>query len=69
MCCVAEAGMVPLKSETQRVDYCDRIIDLDALSGYRCPACGEIEFDVASFVARYADAGDGLVLAERRGAQ
>jgi len=64
-CCEAGAEMVPFEGETHRVDYRGRSVDVDGLSGFRCPACGEIEFDAAS-AQRYAAAGDALVLAGRQ---
>lgn len=67
VCCEAGSEMVPFNGETHRVDYRGRSVDVDGLSGFRCPACGEIEFDAAS-AERYAAAGDALVLAERRAA-
>ena len=67
VCCEAGAEMVPFEGETHRVDYRGQSVDVDGLSGFRCPACGEIEFDAAS-AERYAAAGDTLVLAERRAA-
>lgn len=67
VCCEAGAEMVRFEGETHRVDYRDQSVDVDGLSGFRCPACGEIEFDTAS-AERYAAAGDALVLAERRAA-
>lgn len=67
MCCDAEAEMIPFAGETHRVSYRGATSDIADLSGFRCPACGEIEFDAAS-AERYAAAGDALVLAERQAA-
>ena len=67
VCCEAGAEMVPFEGETHRVDYRGQSVGVDGLSGFRCPACGEIEFDAAS-AERYAAAGDVLALAERRAA-
>lgn len=67
LCCETGAEMLPFAGETHRIDYRGRTVDVDDLSGLRCPACGEIEFDAAS-AERYASAGDALVLAERRAA-
>ena len=39
--------------------------EIDQLSGWRCEECGEVEFDQES-ATRYAAAGDGLVLEQRR---
>lgn len=64
LCCESGAEMVPFDGETHRLDYRSRTVDVDGLSGLRCPACGEIEFDAVS-AERYAAAGDALVLAER----
>ncbi|MBS0193982.1 MAG: type II toxin-antitoxin system MqsA family antitoxin [Proteobacteria bacterium] len=41
---------------------------LHGLSGERCDACGEVYFDHTS-LARYADAGNALVLARRAAEQ
>jgi HTH-type transcriptional regulator/antitoxin MqsA len=65
VCCEAGDEMVPFEGETHRINYRGRTVDVDGLSGFRCPACGEIEFDAAS-AERYADAGDALVMTERR---
>lgn len=37
---------------------------VEGLSGWRCAACGEVEFDAAS-ARRYAAASDILVLRDR----
>lgn len=63
--CDAGADMVPFSGETHRVDYRGATADVEGLSGFRCPACGEIEYDAES-AERYAAAGDALVLAARR---
>jgi HTH-type transcriptional regulator/antitoxin MqsA len=39
-------------------------VKVEGLSGWRCGACGEVEFDPES-ARRYAAAGDVLVLRER----
>jgi HTH-type transcriptional regulator/antitoxin MqsA len=65
--CDAEAEMVPFAGEMHRVSYRGATAEVMDLSGFRCPACGEIEFDAAS-AERYAAAGDALVLAERQAA-
>ena len=67
VCCDAEAEMVPFAGEMHRVGYRGATAEVTDLSGLRCPACGEIEFDAAS-AERYAAAGDALVLAERQAA-
>jgi HTH-type transcriptional regulator/antitoxin MqsA len=50
--------------EAFTVEHRGRIREVEALSGWRCRACGEVEFDAES-AARYAAASDQLVLAER----
>ncbi|PIO96608.1 type II toxin-antitoxin system MqsA family antitoxin [Pleomorphomonas carboxyditropha] len=65
--CDAGAEMVPFSGETHRVDYRGATAEVESLSGFRCPACGEIEYDAES-AERYAAAGDALVLAARRAA-
>ena len=63
--CDAGANMVPFSGETHQVDYRGATAEVEGLSGFRCTACGEIEFDAES-AERYAAAGDALVLATRR---
>lgn len=63
--CDAGADMVPFSDETHQVDYRGATAEVEGLSGFRCPACGEIEFDAES-AERYAAAGDALVLAARK---
>lgn len=65
VCCEHGAAMVPFAAETHEVTAQDASIQVDSLSGWRCPVCGEIEFDRAS-AERYAAAGDALVLAARK---
>lgn len=67
ICCDAGAEMVPFAGETHQVVYRGVAADVADLSGFRCPACGEIEYDPAS-AERYASAGDALVLAARQAA-
>lgn len=61
-------GMRPFARETFTLDYAGRTAQVDDLSGWRCPQCGEEEFDARS-AARYAVASDELVLRERAWAQ
>ncbi len=63
--CDAGADMVPFSGETHQVDYRGATTEVEGLSGFRCPVCGEIEYDAES-AERYAAAGDALVLAARR---
>lgn len=67
MCCEVGAQMVPFSNETHLIEHRGAVIEVSNLSGRRCPACGEIEYDAQS-AQRYADAGDELVLAARRSA-
>jgi HTH-type transcriptional regulator/antitoxin MqsA len=60
-----EARMVLFERETFAIEHDREKVGLEGLSGRRCEACGEIEFDSES-AARYARAGDELVLAARR---
>lgn len=63
--CQAGAEMVPFSGETRRIDYRGITAEVEGLSGFRCPACGDMEYDAES-AERYAAAGDALVLAARR---
>jgi HTH-type transcriptional regulator/antitoxin MqsA len=65
VCCDAEAEMAPFTGETHQLVYRDATVDIGDLQGFRCPACGEIEYDPTS-AERYAAAGDALVLAARQ---
>lgn len=62
--CGADA-MQRFGRETFIVEHGGLKTKLDDLSGWRCPGCGEIEFDTAS-AQRYAAAGDALVLQARQ---
>lgn len=66
ICVACDAGveMQAFAGETHMVEHHGRTHALEYLSGLRCPHCGEIEFTPES-AARYAAAGDELVLAER----
>lgn len=57
-------GAVAFKGETFRVSHKGVSAEVKGLSGRRCSACGEIEFDARSS-KRYAAAGDRLVLQAR----
>jgi HTH-type transcriptional regulator / antitoxin MqsA len=65
VCCEAECEMVPFANETHQVVFRDMKVDVEGLSGFRCGACGEIEYDQES-AERYAAAGDALVLEARK---
>ncbi|MDM9649042.1 type II toxin-antitoxin system MqsA family antitoxin [Rhizobium sp. S163] len=57
--------MAPFANETHQVVFRDMKVDVEGLSGFRCGACGEIEYDHES-AERYAAAGDALVLEARK---
>jgi len=57
--------MTPFSNETMAVTYQNQSAEVSGLSGWRCADCGEVEFDGAS-AARYAAAGDTLILEARR---
>jgi len=52
------------RNETFNVSHGGLTTEVKGLSGWRCAACGEVEFDAES-VCRYAAAGDSLVLRAR----
>jgi HTH-type transcriptional regulator/antitoxin MqsA len=56
--------MTRFDGETFTIDYAGMATAVEGLSGWRCGACGEVEFDADS-ARRYAAAGDALVLQER----
>jgi HTH-type transcriptional regulator/antitoxin MqsA len=47
------------------VEHAGKTVEVGNLSGWRCGACGEVRFDPES-AARYAEAGDRLVLEARQ---
>lgn len=63
--CASRTSMTRFERETFRVQHAGKSVRVEGLSGWRCDACGEVEFDAES-ARRYADAGDKLVLQERR---
>lgn len=62
--CDNGASMTRFTNEVFTVEHAGLSAQVDGLSGWRCPACGEVEFDPDS-ARRYAGSGDALVLAER----
>jgi HTH-type transcriptional regulator / antitoxin MqsA len=55
---------IRFEDETFSVDHAGLATEVKGLSGWRCAACSEIEFDAES-AQRYAAAGDELVLRAR----
>lgn len=62
--CESRKGMVRFEDETFTIEFVGVTATVKGLSGWRCEACGEAEFDAAS-ARRYAAAGDALVVRER----
>jgi HTH-type transcriptional regulator / antitoxin MqsA len=58
--------MTRFENETITIEHGGATTTVEGLSGWRCCACGEIEFDVES-AQRYAEAGDALVRRVRSG--
>ena len=62
--CEDRKGLTRFDGEPFTLEYGSRKVKVEGLSGWRCGACGEVEFDAES-ARRYAAAGDALVLRER----
>jgi HTH-type transcriptional regulator/antitoxin MqsA len=62
--CEDRKALIRFDGEPFTVEYAGRKVKVEGLSGWRCGACGEVEFDVES-ARRYAAAGDALFLRER----
>jgi len=62
--CEARKGMIRFEGETFTIEHAGMTATVEGLSGWRCGACGDVEFDADS-ARRYAAAGDELVLADR----
>lgn len=63
--CGAREGMTRFKGATFTIEHAGMTTTVEGLSGWRCAACGEVEFEAES-ARRYAMAGDELVLRDRR---
>jgi HTH-type transcriptional regulator/antitoxin MqsA len=63
--CEDRKGLTRFDGETFTVEHAGRKAKVEGLSGWRCGACGEVEFDAES-AREYAAAGDALVLRERQ---
>lgn len=64
MNCAANTKMTSFEGETFTIGHAGMKIVVAGLSGWRCGACEEVEFDAES-ARRYAAAGDELVIRER----
>ncbi len=64
MNCGSRKGMTRFENESFTVEHAGENTQVDGLAGWRCAACGEVEFDPDS-AQKYAMAGDDLVLRER----
>src|SRR5215469_18261444 len=62
--CASRKRMIRFEDQTFTIEHAGRKIQVEGLSGWRCGACGEVEFDADS-ARRYAAAGDELILRER----
>ena len=62
--CEGRKGLTRFEGETLAVEHAGQKVKVEGLSGWRCGACGEVEFDAES-ARRYAAAGDALVLRDR----
>jgi HTH-type transcriptional regulator/antitoxin MqsA len=62
--CETRKVMTRFEGETFTIEHAGTTATVKPLSGWRCGACGEVEFD-ANSARRYAAAGDELVLRER----
>lgn len=58
------AAPLRFKGETFPITHAGATVEVEGLAGWRCAACGEVEFDADS-ARRYAAAGDDLVLRAR----
>jgi HTH-type transcriptional regulator / antitoxin MqsA len=63
--CECHHRMTPFESEAFAIEHAGMTTIVEGLSGWRCQDCGEVEFDVDS-ARRYAEAGDELVLRDRK---
>lgn len=62
--CEARKGMMRFENETFTIEHAGMTATVEELSGWRCEACGEVEFDADS-ARRYAAADDELVRRDR----
>jgi len=64
-CAQCGASLRAFGPESFALEHHGLSVSVPGLSGWRCSACGEVEFDADS-AARYAAASDKLVLDERQ---
>ena len=57
--------MTRFEGKSFTIEHAGMTARVEGLSGWRCGACGEVEFDAES-ARRYAAAGDELMLRERQ---
>ena len=62
--CETRKGMIRFDDETFTIGHAGMTATVEGQSGWRCDACGEVEFDAES-ARRYAAAGDDLVMRDR----
>ncbi len=63
--CGSAAGMASFEGVAFGIEHVGMADVIEGLDGWRCVRCGEVEFRAES-ARRYAEAGDGLVIAARR---
>jgi HTH-type transcriptional regulator / antitoxin MqsA len=63
--CENASKMTRFDGETFTIEHAGMTNAVKGLSGWRCRNCGEVEFDAES-ARRYAEAGDELVLRDRK---
>ena len=63
--CGSATGMAPFEGVVFGIEHAGMADTIEGLAGWRCALCGEVEFEAES-ARRYAEAGDGLVIAVRR---
>lgn len=63
--CESRNETARFEDEAFTISHASMTSTVEHLSGWRCASCGEVEFDADS-AARYAAAGDRLVLRERQ---
>src|SRR5215468_2548163 len=61
--CSERKQMMRFEGESFTIEHAGSTTVVERLSGWRCSACGEVEFDADS-ARRYATAGDELVLSD-----